>query len=120
MGSVACLILLDEADELRALALDRLARLVEQCDDEVEEVALPQVRRRLLLVVCAPDAAPSQDSTRTVLCSVLNVWRHSKSALCFKCLQNNTNVQYYDSTVLYSYESECIEVPSVSERRERQ
>lgn len=90
---MACLVLLDEADELRALALDRLARLVEQCDDEVEEVALPQVRRRLLLIVRAPDAAPSQVSTRTVLYSTLNLtFGDIRSALCFKCLQNNTNV----------------------------
>ena len=58
--NVTCLVLLDEADELRALALDRLARLVEQRHDEVEEVALPQVRRRLLLVVRASDAASAR------------------------------------------------------------
>lgn len=42
------LILLDESDEVGSIDLDRMAELVLQRDDEVEEVALPQVRRRLL------------------------------------------------------------------------
>ena len=58
--NLTCLVLFDEADELRALALYRLARLVEQRHDEVKEVALPQVRRRLLFVVRASDAASAR------------------------------------------------------------
>lgn len=44
-------ILFDEVDELRPLDLDGLAGAIVQGDDEVEEVALAQVVRRLFLKV---------------------------------------------------------------------
>lgn len=49
----AYLILLDEADKRGPLHLDRLACLVVERDHKMEKVALPQIGRRLLLVVSA-------------------------------------------------------------------
>ena len=53
---VTNLVLLDEVDESGPLNLDRLTLLVVERQNKVEEVALPQVVRRLLLQVCAAQA----------------------------------------------------------------
>lgn len=50
------LVFLDEGDEGRPLHLHRLSGAVVEGDDEVEEVGLPQVGRRLLLEVGPCDA----------------------------------------------------------------
>ena len=57
-------LLLDEVDVGRALQLDGLTLAVEEGEDEVEEVALPQVCRRLLLVV-GPAQADARDKEET-------------------------------------------------------
>ena len=49
--------LLDEVDELGALALDRVALLVVESHNKVEEVAFAQVARRLLFKVCTANLA---------------------------------------------------------------
>jgi len=55
-GHIFNLIFLDEGDERGSLDLDGLAGAVVEGDDEVEEVGLAEVRRRLLLEVCTPDS----------------------------------------------------------------
>ena len=53
---ISNLIFLDEGDERGSLDLDGLAGAVVEGDDEVEEVGLAEVRRRLLLEVGTPDS----------------------------------------------------------------
>lgn len=76
-------LVLDEADEVGRVDVDRLALAVVQHDDEVEEVALAQVRRRLLLEMraaepsyrasCAPRRARLLQQ-RVVVEEMLMVW----------------------------------------------
>ena len=65
MCDVTDLVLLDEVDESGPLDLDGLTLLVVERQNKVEEVALPQVVRRLLLQVCAAQARAATTTTTT-------------------------------------------------------
>ena len=62
---VTNLVLLDEVDESGPLNLDRLTLLVVERQNKVEEVALPQVVRRLLLQVCAAQARAGNNNNNS-------------------------------------------------------
>ena len=61
------LVFLDEGDEGGPLDLDGLSGSVVERDDEVEEVRLAQVRRRLLLEVRAADAGGDAGAEQEVV-----------------------------------------------------
>lgn len=61
------LILFNEAHEGGALDLDHVAILVVERDYEMKKVALPQVRRRLLVELGATDANNTEQTQGTTL-----------------------------------------------------